>query len=154
MDDRTQIKELLYRICLANDEHDAAMLADCFCEDATMGGITREQHEQGYSLNPKIGRQEIMDAYLKGWSEKKFRRRHVLTNVLVLEESEREARVSSYISLYLFDNQKVSLNFVGHYLDRVVSEKGRWRIRERVCYQDNPYAPGDIELRQALPPTK
>ncbi len=152
MADRTQIKELLYRLCLGNDERDAVMLSNCFCEDATMGGITRAQVEEGYRLNPKVGRNEIMASYEEGWAKKTARRRHILTNVLLLEEGENEAKVSSYISLYLFRDETVSLNFIGRYVDKVVLDEGQWRIKERICYQDNPYKPGDITPRQAIAP--
>jgi 3-phenylpropionate/cinnamic acid dioxygenase small subunit len=129
--DYAQIAQLLYRYCAAHDSRDLEMLGSCFASDVELMGIQ--------------GRQEVVDRYASGYQHLTAQRRHILTNVFILEDGEEEARVQSYITLYLIRDGKLDLHLTGVYRDRVVLEDGQWRIRSREATMDVEYNPGDTQ---------
>lgn len=129
MADFAAIQQLLSRYCYAHDSRDLELLGSCFAKDATLLGVT--------------GRDAIVARYAEGYSRLTARRRHILTNFFLLEESESEALVQSYITLYLIRDEELSLHLTGVYRDRVALEDGQWRIRSREATIDVPYRPGD-----------
>ena len=105
------------------------MLGDCFAADVELLGAK--------------GRQAVVDRYATGYQHLTKQRRHVLTNVFIVEDGEEEALVQSYITLYLVDEGRLELHLTGVYRDRVVREDGKWRIRTREATMDVEYNPGD-----------
>ena len=129
MADLTEIQQLLSRYCYAHDSQDPEMLATTFAKDATLLGMT--------------GRDEIAARYAEGYKQLTARRRHVLTNFLILEDGEDRAVVQSYITLYLIRGEQLELHLTGVYRDTVVLEDGAWKILSRDAEMDTPYNPGD-----------
>jgi hypothetical protein len=129
MADLVQIQQLLARYCYAHDSRDLEMLASCFSKDVSL-----------FNLH---GRDAVVDRYAKGYARLTARRRHVLTNFIMLEDGDTEAVVQSYITLYLIRGEELELHLIGVYRDHVVMEDGAWRIRTREATMDVPYRPGD-----------
>jgi hypothetical protein len=137
MADLVAIQQLLSKYCFAHDSQDPEMLATTFAKDAQLMGLQ--------------GRETIAARYAEGYKNLTARRRHVLTNFLILEDGETEAVVQSYITLYLIKGEQLELHLIGVYRDRVIVEDGEWRILTREATMDTPYNPGDA--RQAAPGT-
>lgn len=129
MADLVEIQQLLARYCYAHDSQDIEQLAACFSKDVTLLGIQ--------------GRDAVVGKYAEGYRQLTARRRHVLTNFILLEDGEDEAVVQSYITLYLIKGEKLELHLIGVYRDQVVKEDGAWRIKTRDATMDTPYDPGD-----------
>jgi hypothetical protein len=129
MADLAAIQQLLSRYCFAHDSQDPEMLATTFAKDATLMGIT--------------GRDAIAARYGEGYKHLSARRRHVLTNFLILEDGDERAVVQSYITLYLIRGEELELHLIGVYRDTVVMEDGEWKILTREATMDTPYNPGD-----------
>jgi hypothetical protein len=129
MADLVEIQQLLSRYCWAHDSQDIEALASCLSKDVTLFGVT--------------GRDVVVGYYREGYKQLTARRRHVLSNFIMIEDGEDEAVVQSYITLYLIRDDKLELHLTGVYRDYVVREDGAWRIKGRDATMDVPYDPGD-----------
>ena len=129
MADFVEIQQLLNRYCFAHDSRDIEMLASCFSRDVSL-----------FNLH---GRDAVVNRYAQGYKHLTARRRHVLSNFIMLEDGETEAVMQSYITLYLIRDDKLELHLIGVYRDHVVLEDGAWKIRTREATMDVPYQPGD-----------
>jgi 3-phenylpropionate/cinnamic acid dioxygenase small subunit len=127
--DYAAVAQLLYRYCAAHDSRNLEMLGECFASDVELMGVQ--------------GRQAVVDRYATGYQHLTKQRRHILTNVFIVEDGEEEALVQSYITLYLIHEGHLELHLTGVYRDRVVLEDGHWRIRSRQATMDVEYNPGD-----------
>jgi len=79
MADLVAIQQLLARYCVAHDSRDPELLATTFAKDVSLLG------EQG--------RDAVVARYAEGYKHLTARRRHVLTNFIMLEDGENEAVV-------------------------------------------------------------
>lgn len=129
MADFIAIQQLLNRYCFAHDSQDPVALAKTFAKNAELMGIT--------------GRDEIAARYGEGYKHLSKRRRHTLSNFILLEDGEDRAVMQSYITLYLIENEQITLHLTGVYRDTVVLEDGEWLIQTREATMDVPYNPGD-----------
>lgn len=154
MADIHAIERLLYRLAYGNDERDIDILAGCFTEDATMGGMTRKQQEEGYSVEPTASREKILRVFSKGWPRMTGRRRHMITNVWIEEDGERQATVNSYVTLFIIRDETLTPVQTLRYRDEVViDDDGQWKIRNRFALHDLTYNPGDVSRNTAVAPT-
>lgn len=135
MADYGAIQQLLYRYCYAHDAQDPEMLASCFSKDVSLLGVE--------------GRDAVVQAYTTGYKSLTARRRHILTNVFMVEDGEEEAIAQSYITLYLIRDETLEVHLTGVYRDHVVLEDGAWKIKGRDATIDVPYDPGDIPAAPA-----
>ena len=135
MADLVEIQQLLARYCWAHDSQDVEALTNCFSKDIQLFGVT--------------GRDVVVNYYREGYKQLTARRRHVLSNFIMLEDGEDEAVVQSYITLYLIRDDKLELHLTGVYRDTVVREDGAWRLRSRDATMDVPYDPGDANRAPA-----
>lgn len=127
--DYNAICQLLYRYCAAHDARDVQALRRCFAADVELFG--------------RRGRDAVVERLAAGYVGITAQRRHVLSNVFIVEDGDDEALVQSYITLYLVREGKVELHLTGVNKDRVVREDGEWKIRSRDMLRDVEYAPGD-----------
>lgn len=145
MADLEEIRALLYRVCISNDERDAQLWESCWTEDAQMGGGSRSEVAAG-TAGLFEGRAGITAALVAAWKVQTHRRRHVLTNVFLVEDGEDKAVVNSYVTLYLIkDEGRPKLELTGSYRDHVVREDGQWKIKKRHAVMDSVYQPGDVD---------
>jgi hypothetical protein len=152
MADIETIRALLFRACLANDERDGDLWASCWTDDAEMGGGARSEVEAG-TVNVFRGKDSIVHALIGAWERQTHRRRHVLSNVFLLEEAEDRAVVNSYITLFLIENEGApELEITGSYRDTVVRADGAWKIQKREAVMDRIYRPPDAETIEEQAP--
>jgi hypothetical protein len=130
MADLVKIQQLLARYCFAHDSQDPKALEAVFSKDVALLGVE--------------GRDEVVARYAEGYKQLSARRRHVLSNFILLEDGDDAAVVQSYITLYLIRDDKLELHLIGVYRDHVVVEDGEWKIKTREATMDVPYAPGDV----------
>lgn len=132
MADYNAIQQLLYRYCAAHDNQDPDALGETFAKDITMPFGQ--------------GRDEVVAFYANGYKGLTKKRRHVLSNVFIVEDGEEEALVQSYVTLYLVEGDKLETHLTGVYRDTVVLEDGAWKIKAREAAMDVPYNPGDVTM--------
>ena len=77
MADLLVIQQLLARYCFAHDSRDLEMLAGCFTADVSLLGAE--------------GREAVVARYARGYEQLTKRRRHVLSNFIVLEDGDDHA---------------------------------------------------------------
>lgn len=127
--DLVEIQQVLFRYCYAHDSQDTEMLRTVLAKDASLLG--------------QQGREAVVNAYTEGYKTLTKRRRHLLTNLFMVEDGETEVVVQSYVTLYLIDGDHEEFHLTGVYRDHVVLEDGGWKIRTREAEMDVPYNPGD-----------
>lgn len=132
MADYNAIQQLLYRYCAAHDNQDPEALGETFAK--------------GISMPFGEGRDNVVAFYAEGYKSLTKRRRHVLSNVFIVEDGDEEALVQSYVTLYLIDGDQLETHLTGVYRDRVVLEDGEWKITAREAVMDVPYNPGDVNI--------
>ena len=131
MADFAAAQQLMARYCWAHDEQDLDLLAQCFAKDVEMMG--------------QQGRDQLLDLFKAGYESMGVKRRHVVTNMFFEEEGETEAVLRSYITLYMIENDVISLHLTCMYRDTIVLEDGAWRIRARDAQPDVTYKPTDVD---------
>lgn len=131
MADYGEIQQLLARYCHAHDERDLDLLASCFASDISLMGLS--------------GRDNVVAAYGAGYQQLTAKRRHVISNLYIVEDGDERAVVKSYITLYLVHDEELSLHLTGVYTDTAVREDGAWKIQGREVVLDVPYNPGDVQ---------
>jgi hypothetical protein len=130
MADFAAAQQLMARYCWAHDEHDLELLGQCFTNDVEMMG--------------RKGRDDLLDLFRMGYEGTHVKRRHVVTNMFFEEENESDAVLRSYITLYMIENDVISLHLTCMYRDTIVLEDGAWRIRARDAQPDVTYRPTDV----------
>lgn len=135
MADLQAISQVLYRYCYAHDSRDTELLATCFAKDVELLG--------------QKGRDAVIEVYANGYRTLTAQRRHLLSNLMLVEDGEDDAVVQSYITLYLIRDQKLELHLCGTYRDHMVREDGEWKIQSREAEMDVPYNPGDVVIPQS-----
>jgi hypothetical protein len=136
MADLQAISRVLYRYCYAHDSRDVEMLASTFAKDVELLG--------------QKGRDAVAAVYANGYKTLTAQRRHVLSNIMLLEDGDDRAVVQSYITLYLIRDGKLEVHLSGIYRDHVVIEDGEWKILTREAQMDSPYNPGDVVMPPGL----
>jgi hypothetical protein len=129
MADLAVLQQVLARYCFAHDSQDPEALKKVFARDISLLGVQ--------------GRDAVAARFAESYKRLTARRRHVLTNFIVLEDGETEATVQSYITLYLIRDDKLELHLIGVYRDHLIVEDGEWKIKSRDAIMDVPYNPGD-----------
>lgn len=127
------VQQLLSRYCYAHDEQDVEAFRALFAEDASFLGAT--------------GPDDIVARYQAGWQILSYKRRHVLTNFILLEDEADRAVMQSYVTLYLIkDDGVLETHLTGLYVDHVVRENGEWKLHHRDADTDVEYNPGDVDI--------
>jgi uncharacterized protein (TIGR02246 family) len=146
------IEGVLYRYSLGFDEDDIELLLDCFTEDATFDtGVVETGLRQ--SLDGRAAIREFLEKRRAGRAAADKQVRHVITNVLVLDERPDEALVVSYQTAVVTTGGRDAIVEVMAWIrDRMVRQDGEWRIRERSLYLDKS-APGQPVPKPEIPIT-
>jgi hypothetical protein len=90
-------------------------------------------------MGPYDGIDEVMGLFTDHHGEQRDQRRHVTTNLVVLDETDDSASIVSYLSLFVTSAGEVRLQATGVYRDQVVRIGDEWRIRERLLQLDVHY---------------
>jgi 3-phenylpropionate/cinnamic acid dioxygenase small subunit len=125
------ISQVFYRYALGVDEDDFDLFATCFSEDACFETASQPRIE---------GREAICDYFRARRQVRRSRgeqSRHLITNVVLLEESSAEAIAVAYVT-GLIATGPHSFDFhCGWYRDRLVKSAGRqWQISQHFIHAD------------------
>jgi uncharacterized protein (TIGR02246 family) len=141
------ISQVFYRLALGVDEDDFDLFATCFTDDASFETASQPRIE---------GREAICDYFRARRQARRSRgeqSRHLITNVVLLEEGSAEAVAVAYVT-GLIASGPHSFDFhCGWYRDRLVkSTDGQWQIREHFIHADgsdpaNPILPAGFRFR-------
>jgi 3-phenylpropionate/cinnamic acid dioxygenase small subunit len=134
VEDRLEILDLLARYAHAYDGGDRATLEALFTDDAEFhihGNVGRVPATM-------VGRDAIVAALVRKWDViRPEQRRHIATNLCVLEQGEATARAASYLVLIATSGGTPTVLATGRYEDDLVKgDDGRWRIHRRHATTD------------------
>lgn len=134
---REGIARTLYLYGWYYDEDDIEGMASCFAEDAELLRGTGEVTARG--------RAEIRSFFGARREDRRRTRqqtRHVISNIIIENETEDSADVLCYLILAVTeDNGPTSLR-AGWYRDRMAREGATWRFKQRTINVDSEYAQG------------
>jgi 3-phenylpropionate/cinnamic acid dioxygenase small subunit len=124
---RHSIETTLYRYAWGFDEEDLEALTACFTEDA-------EMHIRGNALQGREAIVQRLGEMRAARREAGERMRHVMTNVLVHEQDDQRAEVTSYFTSFLItsgpEGQLIPYS-TGFYRDELRADGDDWRIARR-----------------------
>lgn len=135
MSDRDAIAELLAGYGAANDLRDVGLIADCFTAD----GAFTLHIAGGQTIGPLEPRDEVIGFFGVAFEAQNDQRRHVVTNMRLLESGDHRARVEAYLTLIVTDGGKTVLQSAGRYDTEVVRHGAEWRFRAMTLYLDSPF---------------
>jgi 3-phenylpropionate/cinnamic acid dioxygenase small subunit len=131
---RAGIEEVVNRYAQSIDADDLAGIAGCVTEDAVLTMATGEHK------SVRRGRAEIVATFrlsFSGRTPASPPRRHVITNLVVLDSTDDEATARSYVTVLRVKDGQVTISTSGTYTDRLVLTDKGWLIRERAGEFDN-----------------
>src|SRR4051794_15460732 len=135
MADRHAIEDLFVRYAEANDKRDTDLVASTMTEDATMSiGIADAD-----TYGPFEPRNAVVEFIGGAFSAQTDRRRHVISNVIVVEDGDDRAKANGYLTLIVTDNGKTEVKSAGIYETEVVNEGGQWRFASMYLTLDNGF---------------
>ena len=135
VEDRLEILDLLGRYAHAYDSGSREALEQIFTDDAEL----RIVGDVGQVPATMAGRDAILDGLIGKWTAiRPEQRRHIATNLVVLEQTEATARAASYFVLVATSRGRPELLATGRYDDELVKgSDAHWRIRLRVAQPDS-----------------
>lgn len=117
------------------DERNRELLADCFTEDGTWEG-----HIMGTdSVGPFVGREAVVEFLTAFWDEQTDQRRHVFTNVVVSDLTDRTGVAHAYLLLTASTGGEMQPVTVGPYRLEMRVDAGVWRISRLAAGFDAPF---------------
>ena len=139
-----EIEQLYSQYAYAVDELDTEMLADCYLDHATFRCSISDAGSQH-------GRDAIVARQVYRHDQERFREKHQITNVVVLEADADEARCYAAAAIFATRRGETHLEATGHYEDELRrDDDGSWRFARRAFVADH-IAP-DITVPTAMAP--
>jgi uncharacterized protein (TIGR02246 family) len=132
--DRAGIEDLLHRFSYAVDSNDLTAISACFTEDAVMT-LEAVNGQSG----TRSGRDQILEVMgsTSANRAKTGYRRHLITNLVVLEHDADTAHTRCYVTTLRLGEDEIRINTSGIYTDRLVRTSDGWLIKERHGRFDN-----------------
>jgi 3-phenylpropionate/cinnamic acid dioxygenase small subunit len=133
------IRGVFHRYALGFDEGNFDLFARCFTQDASFETASQ----------PAIAGREAIVQYFQGRRSARRQRgeqsRHVISNVVLLDQQDHEALAVAYVSgLLTTGPDSFSFHF-GWYRDRLVkNEAGDWQIAEHFIHADGSDRPNPL----------
>jgi cytidyltransferase-like protein len=135
MADRGAISDLFAFYAAGNDLRDLGVFEQVFTEDATF-----TLHIAGAdSIGPLQPRSAILDFFGQALGAQTDQRRHLITNLRLLEEDDDRARVNAYLTLLVTEGGEIAVQSAGLYETEVVRAADGWRVRSMVLSLDRGY---------------
>ena len=125
MNDHDDIRRLMADYCFGTDTGDIERWTDCFASDAVWDGGPFGRFEGT----------EAARAYHQAAGDASKNFRHINTNAVIDLDGE-QATVQSYIQVYDQSGPAPAIVFSGFYIDLMVKQADRWRIRIRRIVSD------------------
>jgi hypothetical protein len=135
MPSRDDLEELFGAYGAANDLRDTALIGDCFTED----GAFTLRIAGADTIGPLEPRDAVLEFFGAAFAAQSDQRRHVVTNVRLLEAGGEAGRAEAYLTLIVTDGGRTELKSAGRYDVRLAREDGGWRFREMVLQLDSPF---------------
>ena len=135
MADRHAIADLFADYGAANDLRDVALIGDCFTAD----GAFLLHIAGGQTIGPLEPRDEVLAFFGAAFGAQSDQRRHVVTNIRLLESDDDRARVRAYLTLIVTDGGRTALQSAGRYDAEVVADGEDWRFRSLTLFLDSPF---------------
>ena len=127
--------ELLMEYCWAHDIEDAELLVSCYVPD---GQITVRR--KGQEAKVTKGPDAMKAMYQAVFNSMLGTRRHIVTNILVENETATEATVRSYLLVTEARKNNEVVNFcAGWQRDEFVKTAQGWRLKTKFIEMDGPY---------------
>jgi uncharacterized protein (TIGR02246 family) len=132
MSTRSEIEDAFYRYALAYDEDDLDGMARCFAPDATLSTTMNDDRAEG---REQI--RALFEGRRAGRRNRAEQCRHIVGNVMILEETADEALALVYNTLLTTTGtQTQAAVMAGWYRSRMVRSEGTWLIREHLIHVD------------------
>jgi uncharacterized protein (TIGR02246 family) len=131
----TAVAELLAGYAAANDLRDVGLISECFTPDGAF-----ILHIAGSdTIGPLQPRRDLLAFFGAAFGAQSDQRRHVVTNVRLLESDDDRARVEAYLTLIVTDGGRTALQSAGRYDAEVVRDVRGWRFRSLTLFLDSPF---------------
>ena len=135
MADRHAVAELFASYAAANDLRDVGLIGDCFTSD----GAFILHIAGGDTIGPLEPRDEVLAFFGSAFAAQSDQRRHVVTNIRLLESADDRARVEAYLTLIVTDGGTTELKSAGRYDAVVVGDGTGWRFRAMTLFLDSGF---------------
>ena len=135
MADREALADLFAAYGAANDLRDVGLIGECFTAD---GAFTLHIADAD-TIGPLEPRDALLDFFGQAFAAQDDRRRHVVTNLRLLEDGPDAARAQAYLTLIVTDAGATQLKSAGRYDAEVVREGEGWRFRSLTLVLDSPF---------------
>ena len=127
-DQRSSIENTLNKCAYCFDVGPIEAIGDCFAVDAAMTFVDASPISGREAVSAEMARRRNVSRYQDG-----SRPWHVITNVYVAEQDEREATVYTYWMFFIVDaDGKSNLVSLGCYEDVFTNDGDNWLIQSRV----------------------
>jgi hypothetical protein len=132
---RVLISERMNRYGWAFDERQEEALKACFAENATW-----QANIMGSNIiGPFTGREEIVSFMKEFWPVQTDQRRHIITNLLVEDQTDSTASILTYHVLMSASTEKLFPVTSGFYKVEMVKIDNIWRISTLLAGYDIPF---------------
>jgi hypothetical protein len=133
MSARSGIENTLYRLAWGTDRRDMDSIRESYADDAEW----RRELADGTPDLVLEGREAIVAHLQRSWdSTPQQNNKHVITNILIDNESKNGADVTSYKTVVRVVDGKPLVASSGWYRDRFVNDGGTWRVQQRTLLPD------------------
>jgi anthranilate 1,2-dioxygenase small subunit len=139
---RAELRDLYDDYAAALDELDFTRWIECFTDDCSYRVVSRENFELKLPLSTMAcdGAGSLRDRVAAIRQTAVFEPRtlrHIVSTVRINSIDGDIRSQGNFITLECLSDREPHLFMVGRYLDRVVRQDGRLKLRERVCVFDN-----------------
>ena len=147
---RLEVEDLHAEYCAALDEGRYEDWAALFTEDCLYRIVPRDNHERGLPLAVMHceSRGMLLDRIVAIRETSYYAPRtlrHMVSGIRVAAEADGAQRgQANYLVLQTLPEQPTTLFNAGRYLDTMVREAGRLRLKERLCIFDSIVVPNSL----------
>jgi 3-phenylpropionate/cinnamic acid dioxygenase small subunit len=122
---RSDIENVLYRYAWSYDMDELDRMGECFTEDA----------EVSFGTGLQVGRAAVVQELARRRDKYRPEQQvpwHVISNVLIEDQSERQATVKSFFTFFVKPaTGPAAFSSIGYYDDTFVYDGAAWRISRR-----------------------
>lgn len=131
---RAGVEDVVNRYAQSIDLNDLAGIGGCVTEDAVLTMVA------GGKRSVRHGKAQIIATFRASFASRTPAsppRRHVISNLVILDWSDKEVGARSYVAVLRVVDGQVVIGTSGTYSDRLIRSGEGWLIKERVGEFDN-----------------
>jgi hypothetical protein len=138
LEDREAIRVLLERFFEFQEGRNFKAFANLFAKDGEM--LLRQGHLKGgpTGILASMTRGSTGADAAKAPASGRRHMRHILSNVYIDVRGDTATAMSRWTMLVSTEDNRTRVGGTGRYSDKLVREKGEWKIQRRVIYRDIP----------------